>query len=69
MAWTTSDVEKLEAAIASGELLVRFGDRTVQYQNTDAMLRARREMLQEIRAVAGTSRRKTFRVTQSGTGL
>ncbi len=68
MAWTTTDVESLEQAIASGQTMVRFGDRTVQYQDIDAMRRARREMLQEIAAAASTSRRRTFRVTQSGTG-
>lgn len=69
MAWTLTDVEKLEAAIASGELSVRFGDTMVQYQSLDAMRAARREMLQEIRSASGTGRRKTFRVTQTGTGL
>jgi hypothetical protein len=69
MAWTTSDVQKLEKAIASGVTSVRYADRTVQYQDLDAMRRARREMLDEIAAAAGTCKRRTFRVTQTGTGL
>lgn len=68
MAWTSADLTALEAAIASGQSLVRFGDRTVQYQDLDAMRRARREMIAEIAAAAGTSSRRTYRATQTGTG-
>ena len=69
MAYTSTDVSTIESAIASGKTLVRYADRTVQYQDIDAMRRARREMLDEIAAAAGTARRRTFRVTQTGTGL
>lgn len=71
MAWTNSDVEKLEKAIASGAMSVRYKDRTVQYQSMDAMRAARREMLAEIAAATPgkKKRRHTFRVTQTSTGL
>ena len=68
MAFTLADVEKLERAIATGALTVRFADRQVTYQSLDAMRKARREMLDEIAAANGTRRRRTFRVTQTGTG-
>lgn len=71
MAWSQTDVEKLEKAIASGVTSVRYKDRTVQYQSMDAMRAARREMLGEIAAATPgkKKRRFTFRVTQTGTGL
>lgn len=66
MAWTSADVEKLERAIASGKLTVRYQDRQVTYQSTDAMLRALKVMRAEVEP---TKRRRTFRMTQTGTGL
>lgn len=68
--FTTDDVLQLERAIASGTSVVRYGDRTIQYQSLDAMRLARREMLDEINDAAGTvpPRRRIFRVNQSGTG-
>jgi hypothetical protein len=69
MAFTRDDLAKLDAAIASGKLSVRHGDRAHQYQNLDAMIRARKEMLAEIESAEGKRKRRTFRVYQSGTGL
>lgn len=66
MAWTSADVEKLERAIASGTLTVRYQDRQVTYQSIDAMLRALKVMRAEVEPA---TRRRTFRMTQTGTGL
>ena len=42
MAWTQTDLDVIDAAIASGTLSVRFSDgRMVTYQSLDAMLKAR----------------------------
>jgi hypothetical protein len=69
MAFTTDDVTKLERAIASGTLLVRYADRTVQYQTTRDMMAALKQMRAEIDAAAGTKpRRRTMRLYQSGRG-
>lgn len=40
MSWTSDDVTRLKAAIASGQLTVRMGDRQITYQSTEAMLKA-----------------------------
>jgi len=69
MAFTRDDVAKLDAAIASGRLSVRHGDRQIQYQSVTAMLEARKQMLAEIELAEGKRKRRTFRVFQSGTGL
>jgi hypothetical protein len=45
MAWTQSDIDTIERAIAGGELRVRFPDGSeVQYQTTSEMLKARDAM-------------------------
>jgi hypothetical protein len=68
MAFTMDDVASLDAVIASGELTWRYKDRQVTYQSTDAMIKARQMMLDEINAAAGTQRRRMYRLSQSGTG-
>ena len=69
MAFTTADIEKLERAIATGTLSVRYADRTVTYQSTKDMITALRLMRGEVGGAAGTTpRRRTFRAYQSGRG-
>lgn len=41
MAITQQDIDNLDAAIVSGELTVSYQGRTVTYQTTDAMIKAR----------------------------
>lgn len=64
MTWSADDVTRLRAAIASGQLSVRLGDRQVTYQSVDAMLKALDRMQADIAAAAapqrGASRRFTF---------
>ena len=48
MAWTTTQLEALEEAIAGGTRTVRYGDKEVTYQTTDQMLALRRTMRIEL---------------------
>jgi hypothetical protein len=69
MAFTTDDVTKLERAIASGQLTVRYADRSITYQTTRDMMAALKQMRAEIDDAAGTKpRRRTMRLFQSGRG-
>lgn len=68
MAYTNDDVTKLERAIAKGVLTVQYADRRVTYQSLESMRKLRQEMKDEIAATAGTPRRRTMRVFQSGRG-
>jgi roadblock/LC7 domain-containing protein len=53
MAWTSADLERIDTAIASGTLSVRFSDgRMVTYQSTEAMLRARAVIWAEANAAS-----------------
>lgn len=66
MAWSQTDLDQLDAALAKNILEVRFADgRTVRYQNADQMLAVRKTMKAElaasasqvVRATRGTMRR------------
>lgn len=62
MSWTQADVSRLQAAIASGQLSVRLGERQVTYQSVDAMLKALDRMQAEMSAAAATGRPATRRI-------
>lgn len=48
MAWTTTDLTKLEAAIASGIKTVKYADKEVTYNSLDEMVRARALIRKEL---------------------
>lgn len=63
MAWQQSDLDAIDACIATGVLETRFADgRTVRYQSLDHLLLARRTISNELtlqaQQVAGVVRRK-----------
>ena len=67
MAWTQLQLDAIEAAIASGELTVRFGDRTVTYRSMDELLRARAVVNDAVSAASGTTvDRFSFAQTSKG---
>lgn len=41
MAWTQSDLDAIEKAIASGALMVRYNDKQVTYRSISEMMQAR----------------------------
>jgi hypothetical protein len=58
MAWTQSDVDKLEQAISSGVRSVTFQDgRRTEYQNTAEMLSALKLVRQDVAAATAPRRR------------
>ena len=50
MAWTQADIDKLDAAIATGAKVVQFSDQRIEYQDVDDMLKARSLMAREVNA-------------------
>ena len=56
MAFTQSQLDALEAAIATGTLEVRIGDKMVRYQTTVDMIRARDLLRDQLNAASPTSR-------------
>lgn len=69
MAYTQADLDALDAAIASGEKIVRVENRLVEYRSIDELKAARAHVQQVISgAAAGTGNRRTafrFRFTTS----
>lgn len=57
MAYTLEQLETLEAAIASGTRIVRYGDKEVTYQSLDAMRSLRRDMMAELGLLPMTNRK------------
>ncbi len=55
MTFSSLQLEALEAAIASGTLEVRAGDKLVRYQNTADLIRARDLIRDQINKTARTS--------------
>lgn len=57
MAFTQSDLDTLEAAIATGTRSVRYGDKQVDYKTLDEMLRARNIMRAELGLISPASKK------------
>ena len=56
MAFTQSQLDALEAAIATGTLEVRMGDKMVRYQTTADMIRARDMIRDQLNAATPSER-------------
>lgn len=54
MAWTTSQLEALESAIAQGTLTVEYADKKVTYRSLEDMLRLRDLMRRELLSTSAT---------------
>lgn len=65
MAVSQSDIDKLTAAIAQGVRVVRFQDRTVEYQSTEDMLKALTFLTSQVTSNP-PRRRQTLVYTRSG---
>lgn len=64
MAWTQTDLDAIEAAIATGELTVRFADRQVTYRSM-AELIAARNLIKDVLEAAPDR----FRYAQTSKGV
>jgi hypothetical protein len=61
MAFTQTQLDALETAIASGTLEVRYGDKTVRYQSTSDMIKARDLIRDQLSSSSATPKsRATF---------
>ena len=56
MAFTSTDIDTIDRAIASGELSVRLGDRQVTYRSLEELLKARDRISTVLEAASTTSR-------------
>jgi hypothetical protein len=56
MAYTSTDLDAINAAIASGELTVRHNGREVTYRSIDDLLKAKRTIESELNGAASGGR-------------
>ena len=64
MAWTQNDVDKLKAAIATGELQVQYPNGMVKYRSYDEMMSILADMQAEVNASNPQSTRKYAQVSK-----
>jgi len=68
MAFTQKHLDAIERAIARGEKVVRYSDRTVEYRTVDELLKAREEIRTSLTSAAG-ARSRVVRLYHGGKGL
>jgi len=68
MSFTQKHLDAVEAAIARGEKVVRYTDRTVEYRTVDELLKAREEIRSSLINAAGP-RSSVVRPYHGGKGL
>lgn len=68
MAYQQRDLDIVERAIARGEKIVRYSDRTVEYRTVDELIQARDLIRSELVKAAGPRSRVT-RIYHGGKGL
>lgn len=70
MAWTQTDLDTLDAAIASGQGVqeVQFADRKSKKYSIDELIKLRAEIRRGIAAASGTPRTR-YGATSKGTGF
>lgn len=64
MAWTQTDLDRIEAAIASGELRVGFEGRNIEYRSIEELRKARAEIKAEL-AQSGTPIVRQIRISST----
>lgn len=68
---TQADLNRLDTAIASGQLTVQIGERRIQYHTVDELIAARRHVAQQISGASGAvprlfTRRVSFNTRREG---
>lgn len=63
MSYTTTQLDALKRALATGERRVSFGDKTVEYRSVEELQAAIRTVEAEIARNAGASPKRQIRVT------
>ncbi|MFG0501310.1 phage head-tail joining protein [Pseudomonas putida] len=68
MAYTQAQLAAVERALARGERIVRYSDRTVEYRSVDELMKVRDQIRTELSQAAGP-RSRAVRLFHGGKGL
>lgn len=63
MSYTTTQLDALKRALATGERRVSFGDKTVEYRSVEELQAAIHTVEAELARAAGTRAKRQIRVT------
>jgi multidrug resistance efflux pump len=63
MSYTTTQLDALKRALATGERRVSFGDKTVEYRSVEELQEAIRTVEAELARSAGAPSKRQIRVT------
>ena len=63
MSYTTTQLDALKKALATGERRVSFGDKTVEYRSVEELREAIRTVEAELARTSGASLKRQIRVT------
>ena len=69
MAFTTADLERIDRAIAKGELEVEYQDRKVRYRSIPELIAARTEVIKGIGDANPAPRSRIVRLRHAGKGV
>ena len=61
MAYTQTDLDNIDSAIASGELRVQVDGREIIYRSVDDLIKARRFAATQMTAASATPSRRAYR--------
>lgn len=67
MGYNNQDLERIESAIAKGELDVQYADRRVRYRSIAELREARTEIIRDLNGAAGRS--SIVRIRHAGKGV
>ena len=65
MSYTTTQLDALKKALATGERRVSFGDKTVEYRSVEELQAAIRTVEAELARSVGSTPKRQIRVTTS----
>lgn len=68
MSVTQADIDALNKALASGEKIVRIGDKLVEYRSPEAIIIARNDLMSQLAKQSGSTRPRVVYVTQKSRG-
>ena len=69
MPFTSDDLDAINSAIASGKRRVRLGQREVEYNSTEMMLKAKDAIQEELNRSTSTIPRPRSYLSRTGKGL
>lgn len=69
MAFTQTDLDNLNSAIASGKRRVRLGQREIEYHSIEQMLKARDAVQEEVNRTTSATKRPRNYLSRTSKGL